>query len=460
MSLLLLLTPTNPKLATLTDDFATKDLAKWNWGAGASVSGGQLLLPAASAFDGFVSSNAFFDLTGSEMVAEMVQAPNVGNGTVRMFFAAYVDSINGNALRFWLQGGNLNAYQVVGGSETWLGFVAYNATDHRWLRIRESAGLVYWDVSPADRSSWTNVASWTPTFPVTSVVAFLSTGYTGTEPSPGTAIFDNFNVAPPAIPSGTGTGTVSTAGAASGARTPKGSGTGAATFTGTAAGKRVAKGAATGTVTTAGTAVGKRTPRATGTGAVTTTGTAAGTTVRSGSGSGTVSTTGAASGSTTRTGAATGTVSTTGTGAGTRAPVGSATGTVAVTGSGTGVAPAVNDGSGAGTVTVTGTASGTRSPVGTGSGAVTTSGTGTGSAPVVGGAAGSGTGAVTVTGTGTGTGGEPSTDRDITLHVGAGQSRALTVSPGRSTVLTFTPGPPRRLVGAGQSRTLTATPTE
>lgn len=88
-----------------------------------------------------------------------------------------------------------------------VGSVTYNATNHKWLRLRHSSGNVYWDTS-ADGVNWTNQASAAvaEVIPLTALRVQFVTGYSGTE-SPTTVIFDNVNLVPAlANPAFSGTG--------------------------------------------------------------------------------------------------------------------------------------------------------------------------------------------------------------------------------------------------------------
>jgi hypothetical protein len=72
--------------------------------------------------------------------------------------------------------------------------IAYNATNHRWWRLREASGTLYWEYS-ADGTSWNELFSGTPTLPLEQVFIAMD-DYQDDSSSPGTHIFDNLNVAP------------------------------------------------------------------------------------------------------------------------------------------------------------------------------------------------------------------------------------------------------------------------
>ena len=217
----------SPKAETFTDDFATQDAAKWNYYGGAAATAGQLVVPCLSSYGAGAETfgQAVYDLTGSSICVEAVQMPNLGNGSTEAFFELGIDA--DNRITFYKSGADLGFRERVAGvnSQT---VIAYNADAHRWWRIRESGGTLYWDTSP-DGNTWTNRRSKTATIALTSFYVALAAGFWGTEPTPGTAIFDNVNVAPTSIsvPVGfTGSGELSGGAAGRHPRSVSSSGTG------------------------------------------------------------------------------------------------------------------------------------------------------------------------------------------------------------------------------------------
>lgn len=192
------LNPIAPKFDTLTDSFATKDTAKWSWDGGATVTSGQAVIPCNSTYaDSFGTYEiAVYDLTGSEIHMEVVQRPNVGAGTTEGYLELQAAGPL-NLLSMAVTGPDIVMRETVSGvaSDT---TVTYNATNHRWWRIRESGGTVYWDTAPDNGSgapgTWTNRRSKTLGIPVTGLAPFIYAGYYGTETTPGSFIIDNINL--------------------------------------------------------------------------------------------------------------------------------------------------------------------------------------------------------------------------------------------------------------------------
>jgi hypothetical protein len=193
------LKPTVPPLVeTLTDDFSagTIDSAKWTADSGVTQSGGTLNILTSTAFPSLISVNTY-TLTDSALFAE-VQA--TGTGATTSTVLAFRDAANANAYRIERYGdGNLYLVEVV--ATVYDGTsVAYDATAHRWWRIRHntSAGLVYWETSP-DGLNWTVRRSKVPASVLTGQQVRLMAGFTGAE-SASTAVFDNLNITPSAPP--------------------------------------------------------------------------------------------------------------------------------------------------------------------------------------------------------------------------------------------------------------------
>ncbi len=182
------------KVHTFTDDFATESSAKWGgFSSDVYVASGQLTVVPTSSYHGLFSQSTY-DLTGSYAMVELVQAPPVGNGSIEAGITMQVSS--GNTESFLVAGTGLSMRETISGShnDTW---ITYNATAHRWLRIREAAGTVYWETSP-DTLNWTTQRSKVSGLgSLSTVTVTLYAGFWGTEPSPGTAIFDNLNIAVP-----------------------------------------------------------------------------------------------------------------------------------------------------------------------------------------------------------------------------------------------------------------------
>lgn len=193
-------TPPAPPVSTLTDDFTTQDTSKWGgWGGNVSVVSGQLNITCTSSYLNLQSVQQY-TLRDSIMTVEIVQLPNLGTGTTSLYFKAIVDGSNDVGIDW--QGGVMEAFYTVAGVRNNTS-ITYNATAHRIWRIRESGGTLYWEASSTG-SSWTSLRASIPTpLNLTAISAFFTSGYYGTETTPGTGIYDNFNATyadPPPAP--------------------------------------------------------------------------------------------------------------------------------------------------------------------------------------------------------------------------------------------------------------------
>lgn len=186
------------KLATLTDNFAIANTSKWSgYGSNPTVTSGQLHMDVTPSYPAIRGDLTTYDLTASYSLWELIQAPNPGNGSTELFMRINISGAGNDSLQFRILNNTLSAYRIVSGAGTTVASATYNASDHRWLRIRESSGTVYWDVS-SNGTSWTQFASWVSTLTLTAVYPSFETGYWGTESDAGTVIIDNYNLAPPA----------------------------------------------------------------------------------------------------------------------------------------------------------------------------------------------------------------------------------------------------------------------
>lgn len=201
-------------VSTLTDAFSTIDTGKWtpDGASGYSItsdSGAAKLEYATAAYaSAYLTSVDTYNLIGSQAVVEI---PDIGTvltdttSAARLYFLDQSDPNNSNMRLYVSANYGIVAQLNNSGSLDYnngTGSGTYSTTTHRWLRIRESSGTIYFDTSP-DGSSWTNAHSF-----ATSLVAWDLTNVlislevqrgAGAGGSPGYVKFDNFNL-PPALP--------------------------------------------------------------------------------------------------------------------------------------------------------------------------------------------------------------------------------------------------------------------
>lgn len=147
----------NPLLETLQDDFndASINTAKWSDNSSVTEGGGTFNFNLDSNSSEIYSRNSY-DLRGSSFVlkatfdrlqnsVDSLFSVRHNTPVERQIYFSIFDFGHGNRISFGHYNGSFNA----------LGEIAYDATAHRWLRLRESAGTVFWDTAP-DGVVWTN----------------------------------------------------------------------------------------------------------------------------------------------------------------------------------------------------------------------------------------------------------------------------------------------------------------
>ncbi len=147
--------PSPPAFAALTDDFESAMMGP-NWASytnGVTNVGGRLRLPATTPVPAAVSNETWI-LTGSYVAAELVRVAQDGTigdlVTSRMIIPSdtagtdltirhrKAGSSTENRLEFASNVGSTDGSEVS---------IPYDADEHRWVRIRESAGTVYFETS-------------------------------------------------------------------------------------------------------------------------------------------------------------------------------------------------------------------------------------------------------------------------------------------------------------------------
>jgi hypothetical protein len=146
-------------LAQLKDNFSdgTIDAAKWPNSFGTySETGGRARVACNTGYNA-VSSALMYTLHESSAYLR-AYAPAGGGATTEAWSQVLIKSIvGGTDLGFELRmtTNQLSAFSRVGYVDAGEVTVTYSATDHAWLRVRETGGTTYWDTSP-DGSTWAN----------------------------------------------------------------------------------------------------------------------------------------------------------------------------------------------------------------------------------------------------------------------------------------------------------------
>jgi hypothetical protein len=180
------------KAHTLVENFNdnSTDTGKWySFGPAREVNQRLEVRPdsgSSSSYGGYTSVSAF-DLTFSHVQVELALPLRAGEASLR------VTRDNGaNQLGIVVANGRLGFMQILGSVYTSLDTVPYDPVAHRWLRLRERHGTMFWEVS-ADGCDWTTVFSKAAPFDLTAIFVELNAGAFGQVPSPGVAAFDSLN---------------------------------------------------------------------------------------------------------------------------------------------------------------------------------------------------------------------------------------------------------------------------
>lgn len=176
---------------TLVDNYLIQDAAKWSYVGTAAATAGQAVVPCRSGWLDSLLSVAAYNLTDSQAVVQAVTVTNKGNGSTETIFELQISSTERYSMLY--SNDFLVCREICDGNNSVNNF-AWDAS-WKWWRMRESGGTIYYDTSP-NGVDWTNRYNKPIRVAVTALQALLQAGYGGTEPSPGTAIFDNFNLPP------------------------------------------------------------------------------------------------------------------------------------------------------------------------------------------------------------------------------------------------------------------------
>lgn len=241
-----------PSLTALTDNFNDNTIGP-EWGdsyGGVTETGGRARVPlVAGAYAGYQTGRAW-TLAGATIYLKTPTLPAVSTGTdVGMHFMV-TSATAGTALGFKINRvtGMLRMQANVDYYDPAAVEIAYSATDHLWLRLREDGTNVYWDTSP-NGTTWTNRRTLATPAWVTSAVDTCALDLFCYRDAGATdyAEYDNVNtLSDGAVFTGTAAGSAESTATATGSRTATGGGTADAQTQATATGVAIYSGAAAG----------------------------------------------------------------------------------------------------------------------------------------------------------------------------------------------------------------------
>jgi hypothetical protein len=195
-------TPLGP-LPNDSFDANTLSPSLWNTsssGSSVTATGQQLQIshPAGAWTNGALIGAAPYDATGHTTQVQLVRAANNGQGATGQTGGETSMFISKDATHYadiFVGGGGLAVYVNSGSGETNItpGWVPYNAAAMQWLRIRESAGTLYFEYAGGATvpGAWTTLAQIADAFPVNRVTLKLAAG--SDMNAADTAIFDNLS---------------------------------------------------------------------------------------------------------------------------------------------------------------------------------------------------------------------------------------------------------------------------
>jgi fibronectin type 3 domain-containing protein len=176
----------------LVDDFNDNsiDTTKWpnNYGVIIEEVEGKAKLTGDNSEYSSYMSGRIYDLTGNAMVVKLSDSSSNGNDETYLWFS----DVLGNWVAWDVWGGlSINAGVNVDGVSPTFTQMPYDPVNHKYLRIRESSGTLYWDTSP-DGKTWTTFRSISTPWEIGSEWG----AEIGTGPQTDTAYFDNFRFSP------------------------------------------------------------------------------------------------------------------------------------------------------------------------------------------------------------------------------------------------------------------------
>lgn len=142
-----------PLLAgSLVDPFTTADTGRWSFGAGASVSGGNLVLTNQGSYAATRTATvSACSLVGSRAgVGPVVYNTTEGNEFYFTFGSAAGVNDSSNQVQFIISGPNIFARIRLANGTTSDASVAYDPTGMAWLQFREAGGNLLWEYAATE----------------------------------------------------------------------------------------------------------------------------------------------------------------------------------------------------------------------------------------------------------------------------------------------------------------------
>lgn len=183
---------------TIQDNFddGVRDSSLWaQYGSGTvqETQGALRIGTTTSAgYSGYTSIQQY-NGTSSYTYVEIVDVGDQDISTYGCFPVQWNDYATNDQVNFEVSGGSIKATKNISSVTTTLASTTFNASTHKYVRIRESGGTTYWDYS-SNGLTWNNLHSVTNPITVTSIFVSLSAGTYATEGLTTTAAFRGLNI--------------------------------------------------------------------------------------------------------------------------------------------------------------------------------------------------------------------------------------------------------------------------
>lgn len=189
-------------IATLTDNFNdnSRDTGKWTDNSSSQIleQNAQLeLTPKPNDTSSYSwDSVDTFDLTGSSISVKFASVSDTSiNSSEVMLPRLYLDS--NNHFKWSYYENVIHVEKTVSGSGSTPYQIAYNSTNHAYVRISESGGTISFD-SSADGTNWTNCTTFANPFAITALTVQFVVGQWVSKATGPTFALDDINIVPSA----------------------------------------------------------------------------------------------------------------------------------------------------------------------------------------------------------------------------------------------------------------------
>lgn len=187
-------------LSELVEPF--ENLQKWTVATAGSASASivtnqlKIAMPASatSSSNGSVTSIKYYDLTASQAVLEIIEVPDQTKNTVAELIleSAYNSNIG---VKIKLELGTLAFQRSTGGGYSDLDSITWSSIDHKYWRIREYNGSIYFETSHNSYDWTTQIsASWSLMIAIDRMYTKIVCRCTSSVTNAGSFVVDNLNV--------------------------------------------------------------------------------------------------------------------------------------------------------------------------------------------------------------------------------------------------------------------------